>query len=73
MVEEYVCDKTGRLCVELRKDGVTTTRYVDELVMEAFVGPMKAGEMVVYGEGGITDTSVENLSYGPKKGADSDG
>ena len=60
-------DKSGRMGVRLRKDKVGKGHYVDKLVLAAWVGPMKTGYKVVHGEEGITDNSVENLVYKPRK------
>jgi len=53
----------GRLGVVLREDGKGRTEYVDRIVLAAWVGPIGAGQTVLHGVG-ITDNSVENLSYG---------
>ena len=57
-------DTGGRLGVSLRKDGKGRTKYVDRIVIAAWVGPAR-GQTVVH-TGGIEDNSVENLSYRPR-------
>jgi len=55
-----------RMGVGLRKDGVTKKVYVDRVVLAAWIGPIKAGQVVLHGPLGVANNSVGNLSYGSR-------
>lgn len=54
----------GYLLVNLSAGGIERTRYVHQLVAEAFHGPRPAGNEVRHGPGGMLDNSAANLCWG---------
>jgi hypothetical protein len=56
-------DAWGHLGVTLRRDGVVTSRYVHQLVLEAFVGPRPAGMVACHWNDVPDDNRVENLRW----------
>lgn len=56
--------KTGHLQVKLTKEGGQATRWVHQLVMEAFVGPRAPGQVVRHLNDVPDDNRLENLTYG---------
>lgn len=58
----------GYLIVVLHRDGHRRTRYVAQLVMEAFVGPRPPGMEVCHKNGRRTDNQLQNLRYDTPSG-----
>lgn len=56
--------KTGHLQVKLSKNGKQETRWVHQLVMLAFIGPMEDGKVVRHLNDVPHDNRLENLAYG---------
>lgn len=59
--------KRGYLRVELRLNGKRVAKYVQELVLEAFVGPRPTGLLARHLNGNPEDCSVGNLAWGTQK------
>ena len=57
-------DRTGRLSVNLSRNGRARKRRVHTLVAEAFVGPRPEGLEVCHGDGDPSNNRVSNLRYG---------
>lgn len=56
--------KTGHLQVKLSKGGKQETRWLHQLVLEAFVGPREPNQVVRHINDIPTDNRLENLTYG---------
>jgi len=54
----------NHLRIHLVRDGVSKTRLVHQLVLEAFVGPCPIGQEVRHLDGDGTNNHRENLTYG---------
>lgn len=52
--------------VALQRDGVTTPRYVHDLVLEAFVGPAPAGHECRHLDGDSENNRLDNLAWGTR-------
>jgi hypothetical protein len=57
-------DDDKRLSVGLSRNGVATTHRVHRLVLEAFAGAPKPGEISLHGPGGRLDNRLRNLRWG---------
>lgn len=64
---KLVVDKKGYKFVCLAKEGINKNFMVHTLVLEAFVGPRKAGMVCRHGAAGNGCNEVSNLSYGTYK------
>ena len=56
-------DRNGYNAVQLKANGVGSTRYVHRLVLEAFVGPAD-GRVCCHGNGDRKDNRLPNLRWG---------
>ena len=56
----------GYPAVSLSQHGVAKTRYVHQLVAEAFLGQRPEGMDICHRNGDITDPRLENLRYGTR-------
>src|SRR5690606_15066309 len=54
--------------VALCMDGKATSRYVHELVLEAFIGPRPRGHQCCHRDGDGLNNSVENLRWDTRAG-----
>lgn len=57
----------GYYTVTLSKDQTTRTRYVHQLVIEAFIGPPPLGMECLHGTNGSNDNHLSNLRYGTRQ------
>jgi hypothetical protein len=57
-------DETGRLRLNLRRDGVPCPWFVHQLILLTFAGPCPEGQECRHGPNGVGDNSLANLSYG---------
>ena len=60
-------DKAGHILVHLWRRGIRHSLRVDQLVLTAFAGPRPAGCECLHGAGGVSDNSVENLSWSKER------
>lgn len=60
-------DAWGHLGVKLRRNGVITSRYVHQLVLEAFVGPRPDGMLACHWNDVPDDNRLGNLRWGTPK------
>lgn len=58
-------DAWGHLGVKLRRDGVIKSRYVHQLVLEAFAGPRPAGFVACHWNDIPNDNRLANLRWAP--------
>lgn len=56
-------DKWGHLGVKVRRSGVVKSRYVHQLVLEAFVGPRPTGMFGCHWNDVPDDNRLENLRW----------
>lgn len=59
--------KYGHLRVRLHINGAPAQKYVHQLVLLAFVGPLPVGQEVRHLNGVASDNRLENLAYGTRK------
>jgi hypothetical protein len=60
-------DRHGLLTVTLRVDNANVKRYVHELVLETFVGPVPEGSVARHKTINTLWNDLENLEYGPRQ------
>ena len=60
-------DKAGHILVHLWRRGIRHSLRVDQLVLTAFAGPRPAGCECLHGAGGVSDNSVESLSWSKER------